>query len=128
MNVATRQRHWRCRAAARVPIRLGSNLWRGVQTFLLTGAVIFGGVLLTDFGVDKYQNMRVRERAARSAALQHMALNSLRGDVQSVTDLGDGRYELTTYLQNVGGDRRSTSCRRTCAPMCRSRACGRKCR
>ena len=33
-----------------------------------------------------------------------MALNSLRGDVQSVTDLGDGRYELTTYLQNVGGE------------------------
>jgi putative ABC transport system ATP-binding protein/macrolide transport system ATP-binding/permease protein/lipoprotein-releasing system ATP-binding protein len=47
--------------------------------------------------------MRVREREARSLALQHLALNSLRGDVQSVTDLGDGRYELTTYLQNVGG-------------------------
>ena len=46
--------------------------------------------------------MRVRERTARVAALQHLALNSLRGDVQSVTDLGDGRYELTTYLQNVG--------------------------
>ena len=38
-----------------------------------------------------------------SPRLQHLALNSLRGDVQSVTDLGDGRYELTTYLQNVGG-------------------------
>ena len=24
--------------------------------------------------------------------------------MQSVTDLGDGRYELTTYLQNVGGE------------------------
>ena len=24
--------------------------------------------------------------------------------MQSVTDLGEGRYELTTYLQNVGGD------------------------
>jgi hypothetical protein len=48
--------------------------------------------------------MRVRERGARIAALQHMALNRLRGDVQSVTDLGDGRYELTTYLQNVGGE------------------------
>ena len=47
--------------------------------------------------------MRVRQRDARVAALQHLALNSLRGDVQSVTDLGDGRYELTTYLQNVGG-------------------------
>ena len=36
----------------------------------------------------------LREHAARVVALQHMALNSLRGDVQSVTDLGEGRYEL----------------------------------
>jgi energy-coupling factor transporter ATP-binding protein EcfA2 len=87
---------------AAAPIRLGDNLWRGVQIFLLAAAVILGGILLADFGVEKYQAMRVRERAARIAALQHLALNSLRGDVQSVTDLGDGRYELTTYLQNVG--------------------------
>lgn len=89
--------------AAAAPIRLGDNLWRGLQIFLLAGAVILGGILLADFGVEKYQAMRVRERAARIAALQHLALNGLRGDVQSVTDLGDGRYELTTYLQNVGG-------------------------
>ncbi len=89
--------------AATAPIRLGDNLWRGVQIFLLAAAVILGGILLADFGVEKYQAMKVRERAARSAALQHLALNSLRGDVQSVTDLGDGRYELTTYLENVGG-------------------------
>jgi ABC-type lipoprotein export system ATPase subunit len=89
--------------AATAPIRLGDNLWRGVQIFLLAAAVILGGILLADFGVEKYQAMRVRERAARIAALQYLALNSLRGDVQSVTDLGDGRYELTTYLQNVGG-------------------------
>ena len=78
-------------AAAGAPIRLGSSLWRGVQIFLLAGAVIFGGVLLADFGIDKYQKMRVREHAARIAALQYLALNSLRGDVQSVNDLGDGR-------------------------------------
>ena len=60
-------------------------------------------ILLADFGIDKYQKMRVRQRDARVAALQHLALNSLRGDVQSVADLGDGRYELTTYLENVGG-------------------------
>lgn len=93
----------RSAAAVAAPIRLGSSLWRGVQMFLLAGAVIFGGILLADFGVDKYQKMRVREREARIAALQYLALNSLRGDVQSVADLGDGRYELTTYLQNVGG-------------------------
>jgi ABC-type lipoprotein export system ATPase subunit len=91
-------------ASARAPIRLGSTLWHGVRLLLAAAAVIFGGILLADFGVEKYQSMRLRERAARSAALQHLALNSLRGDVQAVTDLGDGRYELTTYLQNVGSD------------------------
>jgi putative ABC transport system ATP-binding protein/macrolide transport system ATP-binding/permease protein/lipoprotein-releasing system ATP-binding protein len=75
-----------------------------VRLFLAAAAVIFAAVLAVDFGVEKYQAMRVRERAARIAALQHLALNSLRGDVQSVADLGEGRYELTTYLQNVGGE------------------------
>jgi putative ABC transport system ATP-binding protein/macrolide transport system ATP-binding/permease protein/lipoprotein-releasing system ATP-binding protein len=87
---------------AAAPIRLGANLWRGVQAFLLAAAVILGAVLLANFGIEKYQRMQVRERAARIAALQQLALNSLRGEVQSVADLGDGRYELTTYLQNVG--------------------------
>ena len=40
-------------AAAGVPIRLGSGLWRGVQIFLLAGVVIFFGILLADFGVDE---------------------------------------------------------------------------
>jgi ABC-type lipoprotein export system ATPase subunit len=90
-------------AAARAPTRLGDSLWRGVQTFLMATAVILAGILAANFAAEKYQEREVRQRAARSAALQQMALNSLRGDVQSVSDLGDGRYELTTYLQNVGG-------------------------
>src|SRR5262249_24817330 len=89
--------------AARAPIHLSANLWAGVKTFLIAAAVIFAAILAADIGVEKYQAVRVRERAARVAALQHLALNRLRGDVQSVADLGDGRYELTTYLENVGG-------------------------
>jgi ABC-type lipoprotein export system ATPase subunit len=91
-------------AAARAPLGLGSTLLPGLRTFLLTAAVVLGGVLLADFAVAKYQSMQVRERDARVAALRHLALNRLRGDVQSVTDLGNGRYELTTYLQNVGSE------------------------
>ena len=90
-------------AAARAPVRLGRNLLPGLQTFLLTTAIVLGGVLLADYAVAKYQDMQVRERRARTASLRHAALNGLRGDVQSVTDLGNGRYELTTYLQNVDG-------------------------
>jgi putative ABC transport system ATP-binding protein/macrolide transport system ATP-binding/permease protein/lipoprotein-releasing system ATP-binding protein len=83
-------------------VQLGDNLWRGVQVFLPAAAVILAAILLADFGVQKLQAMRAQERVTRIAALRHLALNSLRGEVQSVTDLGDGRYELTTYLQNVG--------------------------
>jgi ABC-type lipoprotein export system ATPase subunit len=90
-------------AAAPAPIRLGESLWRGVRILLPAAAVIFAAILAVDVGVEKYQAMRLRERAERIATLQHLALNRLRGDVQSVIDLGDGRYELTTYLQNVGG-------------------------
>jgi ABC-type lipoprotein export system ATPase subunit len=91
-------------AVAPAPIRLGESLWRGVRILLPAAAVIFAAILAVDVDVEKYQAMRLRERAARIATLQHLALNRLRGDVQSVTDLGEGRYELTTYLQNVGGD------------------------
>jgi hypothetical protein len=71
---------------------------------LAAAAVIFGGILLTDFAIAKYQDIQVRERTARIASLRHLALNSLRGDVQSVAELGNGQYELTTYLQNVGDE------------------------
>src|SRR5262249_52414125 len=89
--------------AARTAVRLGHSFLPGLQVFLLTAAVVLGGLLLTDFAVAKYQDMQARERGARTAALEHAALNGLRGEVQSIVDVGDGRYELATYLQNVGG-------------------------
>lgn len=86
------------------PIHLGENLWRGVAILVLGGAVLFAGILLLDFGVAKYQQMRVRERGERIATLADMALSSLQGDIQSIADLGDGRYGLTVYLENVAAD------------------------
>jgi putative ABC transport system ATP-binding protein/macrolide transport system ATP-binding/permease protein/lipoprotein-releasing system ATP-binding protein len=47
----------------------------------------------------------VREHRERLLALETMALAGLRGNIESVADLGDGRYELTLYLWNVAGDR-----------------------
>jgi ABC-type lipoprotein export system ATPase subunit len=88
-------------AAAQAAVRLGSGLWQGLQIFLVTAAVILGGVLATNFGIERYQAAQMRERAARIAALQYLALNGLRGDIRSLADLGDTRYELTTYLENV---------------------------
>jgi ABC-type lipoprotein export system ATPase subunit len=92
-------------AAARVAKPLGRNLWPRLQTFTLAGIIVLAGILLLDFGVRRYQQLQVRQRAAQAATLRHLALNSLRGDVQSIADLGAGSYELTTYLQNVGEGR-----------------------
>jgi ABC-type lipoprotein export system ATPase subunit len=91
-------------AAARVPIGLGANLWRGVQTLAIGGAVAFVCIVLVDFGLAKFQETQVRARGARIAKLAEIALSRLQGEVQSVTDLGDGRYELAVDLSNATGD------------------------
>ena len=57
---------------------------------------MFAGILVVDFGV--------REHGARLARLAEMALASLQGDVQSISELGEGRYELAMYLSNVGSE------------------------
>ena len=66
--------------------------------------VIFAGILLVNFAVAQYQELQVRERDARLAKLAELALTSLQGEVQSVSDLGDGRYELAVSLSNVSGN------------------------
>lgn len=90
--------------AGRGSIRLGRDLWRSVRTFLVASATIFAVILLVDFAVAKYQELQVREHGARVARLAEMALASLQGEVQSVSDLGDGRYELAISLSNVSGE------------------------
>jgi len=91
-------------ATARVPIGLGANLWRSVQTLAIGGAVVLVCILLVDFGLAKFQETQVRARGARIAKLAEIALSRLQGEVQSVTDLGDGRYELAVDLSNATGD------------------------
>jgi len=54
----------------------------------------FRGILLINFAVAQYQELRVRERGARLAKLAELELTNLQEEVQSVSDLGDGRYEL----------------------------------
>jgi len=80
---------------------LGANLLRAVATLLMGGAAFIAGVLLLDFGVAKYQQIQVRERAKRIARLADMALSGLQSDIQSVADLGDGHYQLAVYLLNA---------------------------
>jgi len=91
-------------AAGRGPNLAGRDLWRGARTLLIFGTVIFAGILLVDFAVGQYQEHQVRKHGARLARLAEMALSRLQGEVQSISDLGDGRYELAVHLSNVGGE------------------------
>jgi putative ABC transport system ATP-binding protein/macrolide transport system ATP-binding/permease protein/lipoprotein-releasing system ATP-binding protein len=87
------------------PTHLGRDLWRGAaRTFLIGGAAIFAGILLVDFAVAQYQELQLRERGARLAKLAELGLASLQGEVTSISDLGDGRYELAVSLSNVSGE------------------------
>jgi putative ABC transport system ATP-binding protein/macrolide transport system ATP-binding/permease protein/lipoprotein-releasing system ATP-binding protein len=87
----------------RGPVRLGANLLHAVATLLFGGVAVITGILLLDFGVAKYQQTQLRERRERISRLADMALSSLQSDIQSVTDLRDGHYQLAVYLLNAGG-------------------------
>ena len=86
-------------------VALGRNLWRGAQVFVLAVAVALATILLLDFGVKTYQEARLRERGAALARLADLALSGLQGEVRSVADRGEGRYELTLTLRNSVPDR-----------------------
>lgn len=91
-------------ALPQAPARLGAELWRSAEPFALWGAAILGGVLLVNLGATKYQEKYLLEREQRKAQLADMALSRLQAEVQSVEDLGEGRYELAVSLRNAGGD------------------------
>ncbi|HET6378972.1 MAG TPA: ABC transporter ATP-binding protein [Methylocella sp.] len=91
-------------AGPQAAARLGAELWRSVEPFAFWGAVMLGGVLLANFGAAKYQENHLLEREQRKAQMADMALSRLQAEVQSVEDLGDGRYELVVSLRNARGD------------------------
>jgi putative ABC transport system ATP-binding protein/macrolide transport system ATP-binding/permease protein/lipoprotein-releasing system ATP-binding protein len=92
-------------AATVAPARLGGELRRPVQVFLVAVAAVLAVVLAVDFAVAKYQRMQVRAEGARLAELADLALNDLQGEIRSVSDLGGGRYELAVALRNADLDR-----------------------
>ncbi|HTE79152.1 MAG TPA: ABC transporter ATP-binding protein [Reyranella sp.] len=85
--------------------RLGGDFWPTVQRLAFGGVVAFALVLLGDSLVGRYQRMLVQERADKLAALETLALSSLRADVKRIASRGNGTYELTLELWNVKGDK-----------------------
>jgi putative ABC transport system ATP-binding protein/macrolide transport system ATP-binding/permease protein/lipoprotein-releasing system ATP-binding protein len=90
--------------AGRERVTLGADLFRGATLFLLGSAAVFAGIVLVDFGIGKYQQMQFRERGERLARLSNLALSSLEGNIERVSDLGEGRYELAVDLRNASGE------------------------
>jgi putative ABC transport system ATP-binding protein/macrolide transport system ATP-binding/permease protein/lipoprotein-releasing system ATP-binding protein len=82
---------------------LGNGFWQMAGNALAIMAVLFLVVMAANYGASRYQQMRLQRAREEKAALETLALNRLRGDVQAIRDLGDGRYELTLYLWNTSG-------------------------
>ena len=64
--------------------------------------MVFLLVMLANYSAGRYRQVRLERAQEKRVALETMALDRLRGEVQAIRDLGDGRYELTPYLWNVG--------------------------
>jgi energy-coupling factor transporter ATP-binding protein EcfA2 len=82
---------------------MGSAFWPVAERLISIAAILFFTVMIAGYGVGRYQQMRLEEARRKHSELETLALSSLRSDVQSVRELGDGRYELTLYLWNVRG-------------------------
>lgn len=83
----------------------GTYFWRNLRTFMVGTAAILASILLLDFGIAKYQEMQIRHRGALIAQMADMALSQLQADIQAVSDLGEGQYELQVYLLNVDNEK-----------------------
>ena len=70
---------------------------------MAAGLAIFALILATNYGIGRYQDYQMQQRRDQLAALEELATSTLRGDIASVTRLGDGRYRVEIYLENKGG-------------------------
>ena len=85
--------------------QLGQNLWAAAGRALVFSGLIFALVLLGNYGLARYQRYQVLVRKERLDALEELATATLKGEIASVTSLGERHYEVTIYLENTGGDK-----------------------
>ena len=83
--------------------RLGRSLWAVAGRVMVAGLAIFALILATNYGIGRYQDYQMQRRRERLAALEELATSTLRGEIASVTRLGDNRYRVDIYLENTGG-------------------------
>jgi ABC-type lipoprotein export system ATPase subunit len=83
--------------------RLGRDLWAVAGRVMATGLAAFALLLAANYGLDRYQLHQMQQRREQLAALEELATSTLRGEIASVTRLGDRRYRVEIYLENTGG-------------------------
>jgi hypothetical protein len=91
------------------------------------GAICFALLLAANFLVDRYQQYQEQQRRDKLAALEELAMSTLRGDIDSVTRLSDESYRVQIYLENTGGEDKPIYVMRPAVQAsCRSGWTGRK--
>jgi ABC-type lipoprotein export system ATPase subunit len=83
--------------------RLGGDLWRHAGRATAAGAFLFAAVLGINFGTERYQNYQLEQRRDRLAELEELAMSTLRGDIASITRMGENRFRVDIYLENSAG-------------------------
>jgi putative ABC transport system ATP-binding protein/macrolide transport system ATP-binding/permease protein/lipoprotein-releasing system ATP-binding protein len=83
--------------------RLGGDLWRHAGRAIAVGVFLFAAVLGTNSGIERYQNYQLQQRRDRLAALEELAMSTLRGDISSIKRVGDNRFRVDIYLENSAG-------------------------
>jgi ABC-type lipoprotein export system ATPase subunit len=87
-------------AAVEIGHRLGRDLWRLSRNAIAAAVVLFVVTLGLNFAVERYQTYQLQQKRDRLAELEELAMSTLRGDIASVTRLGDNRFRVQIYLEN----------------------------
>ncbi|WOJ88163.1 ABC transporter ATP-binding protein [Methylocapsa polymorpha] len=90
---------------ARAIGKLGATLWAAAGRAFVVAGLVFTLVLLGNYSLARYQRYQAALRRERLAALEELATSTLKSEIDSVTRMGDGHYEVTIYLENTGGDK-----------------------
>jgi predicted ABC-type transport system involved in lysophospholipase L1 biosynthesis ATPase subunit len=87
---------------AREVARLGQHLWAAAGRALVAAGTVFLVAAAANYGVARYQRHEAALRRERLAALEELATSTLKSEIDAIAGLGEGRYEVTIYLENAG--------------------------
>ncbi len=78
--------------ATEIGQRLGRDLRRLARNAVAAAAALFVVTLGLNYAVERHQTYQLDEKRERLAALEQLAMSTLRGDIASVSRVGDNRF------------------------------------